>query len=142
MTQKELKRLNRRQLLELLITQTERADRMEARVNELELELENKELRVAEAGSIAEASLRLNGVFEAAEAAAEQYLVSIRNQATICQQMEDERRKKADEMLAEAERKCSERELQAEEKVKHISDTLKQWSKLFQDMMVSQDDEK
>lgn len=142
MTQKELKRLNRRQLLELLITQTERADRMEARVNELELELENKELRVAEAGSIAEASLRLNGVFEAAEAAAEQYLVSIRNQATICQQMEDESRKKADEMLAEAERKCSERELQAEEKVKHISDTLKQWSKLFQDMMVSQDDEK
>ena len=142
MTQKELKRLNRRQLLELLITQTERADRMEARVNELELELENKELRVAEAGSIAEASLRLNGVFEAAEAAAEQYLVSIRNQATICQQMEDESRKKADEMLAEAERKCSERELQAEEKVRHISDTLKQWSKLFQDMMVSQDDEK
>lgn len=43
-----------------------------------------------EAGSIAEAALRLNKVFEAAQQAADQYLENIRTQAEISQNGETE----------------------------------------------------
>jgi len=78
MTEQDLKKLNRKQLLELLLKQTERADRLEEQLREAEEKLENRILLEKEAGSIAEAALKLNGVFEAAEAAAAQYLENIK----------------------------------------------------------------
>ena len=77
---KELKRMNRAELLELLIAQMEENERLEARLDEAEAQLQNRQLVMDHAGSIAEAALALNGVFEAAEAAAQQYLESVRNQ--------------------------------------------------------------
>lgn len=78
MTEKELKKLSRRQLLELLLKQTEYSEFLEKKLKETERKLDDKILIEAEAGSIAEASLRLNGVFEAAQAAANQYLSNIK----------------------------------------------------------------
>lgn len=99
MTNQDLKKLNRRQLLELLILQTERGDKLEARVEELERELQEKKLQMTEAGSIAEASLRLSGTFEAAQAAADQYLESV-------QQLKEETAKRCKEMLEATRRHC------------------------------------
>ena len=78
MTEKELRRLNRYQLLELLIAQTERADQLQQQVEQLEAKLEERQLKMEAMGSIAEASLRLNEVFEAAQRAADQYLESLK----------------------------------------------------------------
>ena len=78
MTEKELKKLNRKQLLELLLIQTSRADALESELDSMRQELAKQEIIKTEAGSIAEAALKLNGVFEAAEAAAAQYLVNIK----------------------------------------------------------------
>ncbi len=78
MTEKELKQLNRKQLLELLLAQTERADKLQEQVNILQAELESKELKIKEAGSLAEASLKLCGIFEAADNAARLYLENVR----------------------------------------------------------------
>jgi hypothetical protein len=78
MTEKELKKLNRKQLLELLLKQTEYSESLEKKLEDLERKLEDKLLIETEAGSIAEASLKLNGVFEAAQAAADQYLENIK----------------------------------------------------------------
>lgn len=78
MTEKELKKLNRKQLLELLLMQTARADKLEEKVERLEQRLKDRAILEAEAGSIAEAALRLNSVFEAADAAAAQYLENIK----------------------------------------------------------------
>jgi hypothetical protein len=69
MTDKELKKLSRAELLEMLIEQSKRADELQAKLDKAEEELNSRQLKVDEAGSIAEASLRLNGVFEAAQAA-------------------------------------------------------------------------
>ena len=77
MTEKELSKLNRKQLLELLLKQTERADQLELQLRDAEKRLEERILIEKEAGSIAEAALKLNGVFEAAEAAAAQYLENV-----------------------------------------------------------------
>jgi glutamine synthetase adenylyltransferase len=119
---KELKKLNRKQLLELLLKQTERADMLEAKLHEAEEKLNDRSLHAAEAGSMAEASLRLNGIFEAADAAAEQYLENIRlmseNQKEIIEAAEAEARKKAEEIINETEKKCKLREAKADKMVR------------------------
>lgn len=79
MTDKELRRLNRRELLEILIMQTEENEKLRNQLEKAEKELQNKNIVLLQAGSIAQAALQLNGVFEAAEKAAEQYLDSIKN---------------------------------------------------------------
>ena len=81
MNKKELKRLNRKQLLELLLIQIERADDLERRLEEAEAELQSKELVQMQAGNLAEAALKLSGIFEAAQEAADLYLQNVQRQA-------------------------------------------------------------
>lgn len=77
MTSKELKRLSRRELLEMLIEQMKENQRLRNRLEQAEAELENRELVSLRAGSMAEAAMQLNGVFEAADKAARQYLENV-----------------------------------------------------------------
>ena len=70
MTEKELKRLNRGELLEILLTQAEEIEKLNSRIHELENEVRDRSIQISNAGSIAEAALQLNGVFAAAESAA------------------------------------------------------------------------
>ena len=106
MNEKDLKKLNRKQLLELLLKQTQRADDLQKRINELEDELKNISTIQKEAGSIAEAALKLNGVFEAAEAAAAQYIESVKksaeNQDLVNKQMETEAKTQAAQIIEQA----------------------------------------
>ena len=78
MTDKELKRIGRAELLELLLAQSEENELLQARVDELEQELRNREIIIENAGTIADAAFQLNGVFEAAGSAAVQYLENIK----------------------------------------------------------------
>ena len=78
MTDKELRKLKRTDLLELLIEQSKEVESLKQRIGELEAELADRRLLIYKSGSIAEAALKLNGVFEAAEAAAQEYLENIR----------------------------------------------------------------
>ena len=77
MTDKELRRLSRSELLEMLIAQTEENDRLKTGLEQAEAQLRDRRTAIDKAGSIAEAALALNGVFQAAEAAAQQYLENI-----------------------------------------------------------------
>ena len=74
MTDKELKKLSRAELLELLLIQTKEVDRLQKELDETKAKLEDKTIKIDNAGSIAEAALKLNGVFEAAQKAAQQYI--------------------------------------------------------------------
>lgn len=81
MTDKELKKLSRMELLEMLLVQTREVERLQAELERLNSELEHtqeqtkyRELELSQAGSIAEAALQVNGVFEAAQKAADEYL--------------------------------------------------------------------
>ncbi len=126
MTEKELKKMNRKQLLELLLRQTERADALQKKLEETEEKLSERRLIESEAGSIAEASLKLNGVFEAADAAATQYLDSIRkvceNQALLVRRAEDEAKKRAEKIVEETQQRMAEREAEFEKRLQEISD--------------------
>lgn len=79
MTNKELRKMSRSELLEILIAQMEENDTLRAKLIAASDELESRKLAVHNAGSLAEAALQLNGIFEAAEAAAEQYLDNVRS---------------------------------------------------------------
>ena len=85
MVDKELKKLNRKELLEMLVIQTRKSEQLERRVKELEEKLADKTVKIETAGNLAEAALRLSGVFEAAQAASEIYLESLKSCAAISQ---------------------------------------------------------
>ncbi len=74
MDDKKLKRLSRAELLELLLFQTKETERLQERVKELEAQLADKQIKIKEAGNLAQAVLEVNKVVEIAQAAADQYL--------------------------------------------------------------------
>ena len=62
----------------MMLAQSREIDALRLRVSELEDKLADRDLRIRESGSIAEAALKVNGIFEAAQAAADQYLENLR----------------------------------------------------------------
>ena len=103
MTEKDLRKLNRYQLLELLVLQTERADKLQQKLDAAEQQLNDRDLQLSALGSIAEASLQLSGVFQAAQEAADRYLNEAKKRAD---ELEAAAQKKAEAILAEAEKKA------------------------------------
>lgn len=77
MKETELRRLNRGELLQMLVLQSEETQHLKERIEQLEEQLSAKEIAVCESGTLAEAALRLNGVFEAADQAVEQYKANL-----------------------------------------------------------------
>jgi len=107
MTEKQLRKLTRAELLELLIEQTKRNSELEKKLAECIAELESRDIKLENSGSIAEAALQLNGIFEAAQKSADQYLENIRKQekeATLrCEKMEEATKKICLEKIQQAE---------------------------------------
>ena len=66
MTDKELRKLSRGDLMQILLDQSREIERLHKRLSEAEGALRDRTFKIDRAGSIAEASLQLNGVFEAA----------------------------------------------------------------------------
>ena len=81
MTDKELRRLSRRELLEMLIAETEENTRLRGELEQARAKLADRRILLEKSGSMAEAALRLNGVMEAADKAALQYLENVRRMA-------------------------------------------------------------
>ena len=104
MTEKELKKMNRYQLLELLILQTERADKLQARLDETESQLNNLDIQLSSLGSIAEASLQLRGVFQTAQDAADMYINAAKKRA---EEIEEEAYKKSAAIITQAMEEAS-----------------------------------
>lgn len=81
MTDRELQHLSRIELLELLIAQMEENALLKLQLKSAMAQLEHKNIEILKAGSLAEAALELNGIFQAADAAAKQYLDNVRRLA-------------------------------------------------------------
>ena len=77
MTDKQLRKLSRIELLEMLIQHSKEITRLQEQLEEAHELLEDKYIAIDNAGSIAEASLQINGVFSAAQQAADQYLQNV-----------------------------------------------------------------
>lgn len=90
---KELKRMSRKDLLEILVNQSKKIDELTKELDETKEKLEDKKIVISESGSLAEASLRLNKIFEDADNAAKQYLDNI---ASLNEKLEKELESKAE----------------------------------------------
>lgn len=77
MTEKELKRLSRKELLQMMLLQAEENERLREELEQLKTQLNETEITAKQAGSIAEAAMEIHKVFDAAQAAANTYLHSI-----------------------------------------------------------------
>ena len=106
MTDKELNRLSRGELLEMLIQQSKELERLRKQLDAAQTALQNREIAITNAGSIAEAALQLNGVFTAAQDACQQYMENIchlsQNQERICAQRDAESQAEAKRIVEEA----------------------------------------
>lgn len=125
-----MKKLGRGQLLEILVRQSKELDRLQEELKAAEDKLADRRIRMEESGSIAEAALKLNGIFEVAQQAADDYLASLRQQgessrsslaeeavseegssleaatAEKCRQMEEQTAAKCRQMEEQTAEKC------------------------------------
>lgn len=83
MTDKELKRLSRAELLEMLINQVKENEILRTKLAGAEARLDSRMLEIQDVGTMAEAAMRLNAVFASADAAAKQYLDIIKYRAGL-----------------------------------------------------------
>lgn len=126
MTQKELKKLSRPQLLEMLLLQTEKAEQLEKELEDTKNLLADRKLQLERVGSIAEAALDLNGVFKAAQAAADQYLENAIASYQDIDLLRSNTKMECDRMLLETQKKCDEMKAESEERCKRMeADTIK-----------------
>lgn len=77
MTDKEFKRLKRADLIEIIYRLQENEEKYRETIARMGRKLEEKQTKIENAGSIAEASMVLSNVFEAAQDAADRYLADI-----------------------------------------------------------------
>ncbi len=110
MTEKEIQKLKRTDLLEILVEQGKEIERLQKETENLRKQLNDRTICIDKAGTIAEAAFQLNGVFEAAHAASMQYLENIRHlseqQEKICADMERETIEKCETLERETTEKC------------------------------------
>lgn len=121
---KEYRRLSRQELLELLIEESEKTERLEMKLAQAEKKLASRELMIEKAGSIAEAALAVNGIFDAAEEACAQYIENVRRlsatQNKIIAAREAESKKQADQIIDEAKRRAHQIETEVLSRCKTI----------------------
>ena len=106
MTDRQLRKASRLDLLRLLLEEKKTSEALRDQVQNMQLQLDDRQLHMDQAGSLADAALKLSGIFDAAESACQYYTENIRKlsgrQEEICRKMEQETREKCDRMLEQA----------------------------------------
>ena len=112
MFSKELKRLSRRELVDIIYQLKKNDQQKQEQIDALEKALQEKRIRVSVAGSIAEAAVDITGIFSAAQSTADLYLHEIacmkEETRQECARMLEEARQKAEQTLAETQKQCDE----------------------------------
>lgn len=130
MNQKELRKLNRAELQDIVTEQNIVIAKLQDRVEELELALRDRTIKIDEAGSIADAAVQINGVFEATQNAAKQYLDNIESLnkrcEAICAQRDQESIMICAQREEETKAKCHNLELRTKQKCENLEKTTEQ----------------
>ena len=119
MTEKELKKLNRSELLEILVAQGEKIETLEQQLADAQKALQDRRIEISSCGSIAEAALKLNHIFEDAESAAAQYLECVRLQEKTAGRIISDAEDRAAQILKDAELQSEARKEQTEREIEN-----------------------
>ncbi len=109
MISKELKRLSRRELVDIIYQLKKNEQEMQEEIESLKNELEDKRIHISTAGSIADAAMSVTNVFSTAQMTADLYLreISLMKEDTEkeCATKMEDAKKKVEEILADGEKK-------------------------------------
>ena len=145
MTEQELKKMNRQELRELLASVSKENEALRARIEQLEVLLEDRTIVKDKAGSIAEAALQLNDVFGSAQKAADQYLSNVCSHEQYCLTRRTTVEQEADFILAAAEEQAEQLRVRAEKEAEAywtmISKRIEDLNKAHPDLWVRLEDD-
>ena len=140
MTDKELKRLSRAELLEMLIDKSREIEALREQLDDALAQLNDRALRIENAGTMAEAALLVNGVLDAAQQAGAQYLENIRQRQSLaeeeCARLQEQARTEAARMLAQTQQTCQQMEQETRQRCEEMRRTAEReavgkWDDLF-----------
>ena len=138
MTDKELQKLKRAELLEIMLNLQSENDRLKSENEKLKLAVNERSITLQDAGNIAEAALQLNGVFKAAQEAADVYIENIRKlneqKEKMCNEAIKNAENEAGEIIAKAESYNAEMQEKAlEEYNRTINEAKNEQSRMIND---------
>ncbi len=116
----ELKRLSRVELLEIIYELQKQHEETTIQMEQMQAELDTRKRNIRKSESIAEAAICINGVMEAAQAAADQYLVSVKAATVGLESQLDAVEKRRQTILQEAEEQTAETIRVAQREAKKI----------------------
>lgn len=109
MISKELKHLSRRELVDIIYQLKRNEQEMQDEIESLKNELQDKRIRLSNAGSVADAAVAVTNVFSTAQMAADLYLqeISLMKEETEkeCAKKIQDAEKKVKEIFADGEKK-------------------------------------
>ncbi|HEM2823722.1 DNA repair protein [Streptococcus suis] len=76
---KNLRKLKRIELYEIMLAQSEEIDCLRNQLEKIKTELADRRIMISQSGSIAEASMKLTNIFEEAQKAADLYIYNVKN---------------------------------------------------------------
>ena len=107
MISKDLKKLSRRELVDIIYQLKKNEEQMQEKITELEEALQDKRIKLSVAGSIAEAAMDVTNVFATAQRTADLYLQEISFMKTEaeqeCAKMIEDARKQVEKILSDGE---------------------------------------
>ena len=98
MISKELKKLNRRELVDVIYQLKKNEEQQQEKIASLEAELQDRRMHLSVAGSIAEAATDITGIFSVAQSTADLYLSEIAS-------MKEDTQRECEKMIEEAKNK-------------------------------------
>lgn len=105
MISKELKKLNRRELVDIIYQLKKNEEQLKEKIASLEADLQDKRIHLSVAGSIAEAATDITGIFSVAQSTADLYLNEIvsmkEDTGRECTKMIEEAQKKVESIMSE-----------------------------------------
>lgn len=138
MDNKELRKLGRKELLEVILAQTKRIEELEILLKKTTNSLNSKKIQIEESGSLAEAVAKISQIFETAQKTADLYLENIKdkakkNEAKMLKEYEKEKQR----MLKKVAKECDKKRQEADEYIKDIEEKVRQLVKDNDDIPVN-----
>ena len=110
MTDKEFKHLKRSDLIYIIYEYQKKQEELIKENEELKEKLNEKEMKISNAGSLADVAAKLNGLFEAAQQTADDYMSQLEHTAVEAAEKKaeaivQEAREKAERIISEAKKR-------------------------------------
>ena len=126
MTDKELKHLSRMELIDIIYELQKQNEQNAAQIEKLQAALDEKELHIENAGSIAEAAVQISGVLEAAQAAEQQRDALLADAKKQSDEMLQSAQSQSEQLVQDAQSRAQALENEAEKQVSEKWDRFEQ----------------